>query len=448
VETRDVVLVTGPWLAGTTSVIAALRERVPHITFVETGELSVVEAPAAVVFVASAVARLTESDCALLDLAAANTDLVIGVVSKIDVHRSWRDTLAADRQALIAHDARFRDVSWVGVAASPDLGDPMIDELTERLGHLGDARLARRNRLRAWETRLTGAVRRAEEEADAADSRLVELREQRSTAVRERRLAKSDRTIALRSQIQQARAQLSYFARNRCASVRTELSEDAAAMTRRKLRGFEGYVSKRVDDVVAEVNNGVADHLRDMAAELHLKAPREEPPPASPPIPPTQLKSRKLETRLMMLLGAGFGLGLALTLSRLFTNLAPGYSIAGLVAGGVIGLVVTVCVVGMRGLLHDRAVLDRWVADVVGELRAAADALVAARVLAAETALATQLASLDVTESADLAEDLAAIDGEMRHRGLAAARAAAVRNRQLPEYRNALERVREELDGG
>ena len=70
VESRDVVLVTGPWLAGTTSLIAALRELMPEHTFVETDDLGPADAPAAVVFVVSAIAVLTESDCALVDLEA------------------------------------------------------------------------------------------------------------------------------------------------------------------------------------------------------------------------------------------------------------------------------------------------------------------------------------------------------------------------------------------
>ena len=97
VESRDVVLVTGPWLAGSTSVIAALRERMPEKTFVETDDLGPADAPAAVVFVVSAIAPLTESDCAIVDVAVEHTDLVIGVVSKTDVHRNWRGVLFADR---------------------------------------------------------------------------------------------------------------------------------------------------------------------------------------------------------------------------------------------------------------------------------------------------------------------------------------------------------------
>ena len=47
VESRDVVLVTGPWLAGTTSLVAALREKLPEHTFVEADDLRPADAPTA-----------------------------------------------------------------------------------------------------------------------------------------------------------------------------------------------------------------------------------------------------------------------------------------------------------------------------------------------------------------------------------------------------------------
>jgi hypothetical protein len=449
IQTRDVVLVTGPWLAGTTSLAAALRERLPNVTFVESGELSVIEAPIAVVFVVSAVARLTESDCALLDVAAANTDLVIGVVSKIDAHRNWRNVLAADRQALISHDARYRDVSWVGVAAAPDLGDPKIDELAERLGHLGDARLARRNRLRAWETRLQTVMRRCEDDAAGVgrNARIAELREQRSATVRDCRLAKTERTIALRSQIQQARVQLTHFARNRCTSVRAELQEDAATTSRRRLGEFESYVRTRAGEVVDEVDEGATTHLGDVATDLGLSAPAPPPPPSRPEVSQPPLKSRRLETQLMTILGAGFGLGVALAVTRLFAGLAPGLTIAGLVAGGLMGLLLTLWVVGIRALLHDRAVLDRWVTDVTAALRSAVEERVATRVLAAETALTSEMAARDEVESAAAADRVAEVDAELREHAVASAKAVAVRDRRVPLLHMALDAVRAELYG-
>ena len=68
--------------------------------------------------------------------------------------------------------------------------------------------------------------------------------------LRGRRLSKSERTIALRSQIQQARVQLTYFARNRCTSVRAELLEDCLADEPAPDRRIRAVVRTRVGEVV------------------------------------------------------------------------------------------------------------------------------------------------------------------------------------------------------
>ena len=450
VESRDVVLVTGPWLAGTTSLIAALRERMPGHTFVEATEMAPAHAPAAVVFVVSAITPLTESDCALVDLAANFTDLIIGVVAKIDAHRNWREVLAADRAQLAARAPRYQHVQWVGAAAAPDLGEPRLDELVGQLRQrLTDPDVQRRNRLRAWEVRLQTGIDRYEADAAGSDrqARVSTLRKNRDDIVRGRRLSKSERTIALRSQIQQARVQLSYFARNRCTSVRAELQEDAANTSRRNLGEFEAYVRTRAREVVDEVDEGITTHLGDVATELGLSTPPPAPAPGDPQVSPPPLKSRRLETQLGMILGAGFGLGVALAVTRLFAGLAPGLTVAGLAAGGLVGLLVTVWVVGIRGLLHDRAVLDRWVTDVTATLRSAVEERVATRVLAAETALTSDLAARDEVESAMAADRVAEIDAELREHAVATAKAAVVRDRRMPPLQKALEAVRAELYG-
>jgi hypothetical protein len=450
VESRDVVLVTGPWLAGATSLIDALRERIPEQAFVEADELSPADAPAAVVFVVSAIASLTESDCALVDLAANYTDLVIGVVSKIDAHRNWRDALAANRARLAARAPRFQHVQWVGAAAAPDLGEPRLDELVGLLRQrLADPDVQRRNRLRAWEVRLYTAIDRYQIAAAGSDrqARVSALRKNRDDILRGRRLSKSERTIALRSQIQQARVQLTYFARNRCTSVRAELQEDASNMSRRRIGEFESYVRTRVGEVVDEVDEGITTHLGDVASELGLSPPPPPPAPPRPEVSQPPLKSRRLETQLVMILGAGFGFGVALAVTRLFAGLAPGLTIAGLIAGGMVGLLLTVWVVGIRALLRDRAVLDRWVADVTAALRSVVEERVATRVLAAETALTTDLAARDEVESATAADRVADIDAELREHAVATAKAAAVRDRRLPPLQQAVDAVCAELYG-
>jgi hypothetical protein len=450
IRMRDVILVTGPWLAGSTSLIAALAARLPERTFVDTSDLAHDEAPAAVVFVTSAVAPLTESDCGLLDTAAANTDLVIGAVSKIDVHHSWRDVLASDRAAVAAHDPRYSGIDWVGVAAAPQLGQPRLDELVNALERgLTHSQLPRRNRLRVWQNRLRHVVSRHEDAAAGLghEARISALRQERSDALRHRRLAKSERTIELRSRLQQARVQLAYFARSRCSSVRGELAEDAGAMNRRRLPEFEQYVARRLGEVATDVNDGVSTQLCDLAAEFGLDAPAEGTRPLSPLVTRAPLAPGGLEGRLMMLLGAVLGIGVALTLSRVFVDLAPAYTVAGLVAGAVMGLVVAVWVVAMRRTLRDRAVLERWVSETAGELRAVVEQHVTTRVLDAESALITQQAHRDEAEAALVADRVATIDDELREHTAAATAASARRDREVPSLQRALDAVHAELDG-
>jgi len=449
VTRRDVVLVTGPWLAGTTSVVAALRQRLPERGFVESAELSPGEAPVAVVFVVSAGAPVSESDRALLDAAASHTDAVIGVVSKIDVHRIWREVLDTNRAALAGHASRYAEVAWVGVAAAPDLGLPNVDELVARLrAVLTDSALERRNRLRAWERQLDLLGRRyvGDVEGLGRRARLDVLTEQRSAALRRRGLVRSQHTVAVHSQLQQARVQLSYFARNRCASVRSELQQDAAEMTRRKLGGFDEYVHRRVADVVDQVDQGVTERLADVVGELGLTG-LDIPGPVTRPVdvPALPLRSRRLETRLMTALGAGFGLGVALTLSRLLADLPSGWAMTGAAGCAVLGVLLTLWVVSARGLLHDRAVLDRWVAEVTAELRAAVEERVVIRMLAAEPVLGRAAADRDAAAIARVEDEVARIDGDIRAHARAAARAATARDQHLPGIARALAMVRADL---
>jgi hypothetical protein len=151
----------------------------------------------------------------------------------------------------------------------------------------------------------------------------------------------------------------------------------------------------------------------------------------------------------MMLLGAGFGLGVALTLSRLVAGLAQGLNpitrIAGAVACVAIGLAVTFLVVNIRGLLHDRALLDRWAGDATSSLRSVVEEFVATRVLVAESVLSTALVARDEAENAQVSEQVSTIDSELREHAIAAARAAAVRDREMPTITAALDAVRAEL---
>lgn len=444
----DAVLVVGPWLAGVSSLVAALRRCMPERRFVESGEIPPNIAPAAVVFAVSAVAPLVESDCALLDAAVRHTDLVIGALTKTDVHRDWRAVLTADAETVGARTPRLRGMPWVGVAARPAGAEPRLDDLVAVLREgLADGTLDRRNRLRAWETHLCEQI----DSAGVRDTESARLHRRRDDLLNAARLSRTERTIALRSQIQQARVQLGYFARNRCASVRTELSEDAACWggllrPRRGAGDFRVYVRDRAAEVMQEVDTGITEQLRDIAAELGMAAPPVPPRAPVPDVGVPGLTSRRLETQLTMLLGAGFGLAVALAASRLFTGLAPGLTATGAVLGGLLGLVLAVWVVGIRGLLHDRAVLERWVGRVAVALREDTEALVATRVLAAEVHCTGQAAIADERFAEECARQVDDIDARLRERAVAGAAAAKAAAAAVRARRTALETVRAELN--
>lgn len=368
---QNVVLVTGPPRAGVTAMTAALRRRMPSYRFVEADDVGGTAAPVAVVFVASAVAPVVESDCALADFA---TGVVIGVVSKIDDHRDWRCVLAANRQRL--------GMPWVGAAAAPRLGKPCLDELAGLL----EAELADPERI-ALRTR---------------ELRMARLRDEREELSRRRRMAASDRARTLRSDVQQTRLVSTQTARRRCSALRAELIGEAATLRRHQVPGFAERVRRRCGDVLAEIDSDIAAHTDHTATSFPFDS-------TDPP-----LRSRRLENRLMAVLGAGFGFGVALVVTRFVTGLAPGLAAAGLVTGVGVGTATAVWVIRARALLHVRAVLQSWVVDTSAAVRAAAEEKVAASVLEAEAALASASAVAGADEDVEFGRKIASIDAEIR----------------------------------
>jgi hypothetical protein len=401
------VLVTGPSFAGVSSLVTVLAERLPATRFAEV----VPDVPQAVVFAVSAVAPLAESDCVLLDRAAARTDIVIGVVTKVDTHHGWRAVLAADRDIVGRRAARYAELPWLGVAAAPEFGAPWVDELVDLLaGRLADSAPAQRG---------TAEPAPAVAHHDAADvlARMAALRRRREDLRRDARLSRAHRGLALRGGMQRARVELLYLARTRCARLRAELQDDVAGVGRRGFSPFEARVRASAAEVVACVGEEVVARLGEVAAELGLPGPPPPEPAPAPDVGGPPRHTRRLETRLMTLFGAGFGMGVALGVSRLVAGLDPRLALPGMVAGGAVGLALMVWVVGIRGLLHDRMVLDRWAGEVCLALRSGLEEMVATRVLAAELALTRSLVADAEAAAARAAGQVAHIDARLRELG-------------------------------
>lgn len=445
---EDAVLVTGSWLAGASTLSAALARRLPQMRIVEPEDLRPGRAPAVVVFVCSGIAPLTPSDCALIELAAANTEAVVAVVSKIDVHQGWRDVLDRDQRVLSAYNQRFDSVPWLGVSTRGD--SPGLDELAQTVLRLSArSTTGERNRLRAWITRLEGMLHVSPEGDSADDARVAELRQRRQAALRRTRTSKSERTLTLRNRIAQARMTLQYFVRNRVGSVTTELREDIRDLRRRDVADFGYRARRRMAVVTDEVEEATEEHLAQVIgdvtqSEAQLRAAAVRPVPPVPSDPP--VRSRRLETRMMALFGVFFGLGAAVTVFRLVAYLRPELAPVGLAGGLVAGACIAVWLVGVRGLLHDRAALERWLGEAMGNLRVYLEQWVAARVLEVETRLNSELVDMDERESERLAAQVEQIDAQLRDAAMNTARATALRSRDLPAVRKALRAAAERLD--
>ena len=356
-EHQGVILVIGPALSGATSVAGAVRQRFGGYRVVE--RLGHGERTAAVVFVVSAAAPMTQSDIGLLDAAAASTDAVVAVVSKIDVHRGWPQVLDANRVLAAQHA-----LSWVGVAADPHIGPSKLEPLLDAL----DSALRRRSRHpRNWllPNHSHAQSRISEREGPAA------ARAQRAAAARQLRVA---------------RVQLTGHTRATCASMRADLRRDATGLSRRGVDEFCSGVRRRSARAVAELDATLSRLVDD------LGVPSLDVAEASCPALETNLPrfGRVRADRVTALLSVGFGLGMALTLGRLFADLAPASTAAITGASLLTGIGLSGWVIRARVLAAERVALDRWVTEVTAGLRTAMEERVVMQLLAVETAMAAE----------------------------------------------------------
>ena len=222
------ILVTGPPLSGVTGVSRGLRNRLG-------GECRVVERlgpgerAAAVVFVVSAAAPMTDSDAEFL-AAAADPAAAVAVVSKIDVHSTWPKVLQANR-------TRCPQVAWEPVAAAPQVGPPKLNRLVD-----------------AVHTVLAGPSR-------AGPSRAGPFRAGPSESK-----SRAAQALALRSGIQQSRVRLAGRARTECAALRNDLRREAAGVTRGGVDEFCSGARRRAVGAAAELDATLTAALSSLAA--------------------------------------------------------------------------------------------------------------------------------------------------------------------------------------
>lgn len=373
------ILVTGPALSGVTGVGRGLRDRLGS-GYRVVERLGPGQRPAAVVFVVSAAAPMTDSDAKFLEGAveflegavdSAAAVAVVAVVSKIDVHRTWPQVLEANR-------TRCPQVAWESVAAAPQIGPPKLD-------------------------RLVGAVHTVL--ARAGPSHVGPSRAGPSRVGSSAPKSRAGRALVLRSFIQQSRVRLAGQARAECAALRAELRREAAGVNRGGGPEFCSAARRRAAQAAAELDTTLTAVLTRLAggAGLPASAVSAGPPAALESYLP-RFSRPELESRLSVLLGAGFGLGVTLTVGRSLADLAPAWAAAILACCLATGVVLTGWMVRTRTLLSERAALDRWATELTAALRTAMDDRLLTQMLAAESALVVAATTAPVRGFAGLGE--------------------------------------------
>jgi hypothetical protein len=192
------------------------------------------------------------------------------------------------------------------------------------------------------------------------------------------RLLRADGPAAVdaRVELQRVRLQLISAGRTRTAAMRRELEavpiagQGATAAFEKRVRGAMAQLFAAADAESARALTKVSG-----VATTPWRMPAVLDAPAGP---------RPDERRLSTVLGAGFGLGVALATMRLVTGLAGLSETGGVALGALVGVVLTGWVVAIRGRLQTRAALDRWVADAISVVRQTTEDELARRCLDAQ----------------------------------------------------------------
>jgi hypothetical protein len=188
--------------------------------------------------------------------------------------------------------------------------------------------------------------------------------------------------VRRRASAQLARVQLSGQARTVCGALRDDLAAQAAGMGRSEICAFGQRVRHEVLRVIADFDETVSGRLAELGLPIEAAGwsdlPGEERLPAR--------RRPGLENRLSTLIGAGFGVGVSLSIGRMVADLRPEWTPAAAICGGLLGLALTSWIVLARRLLAERAAAERWILEIAASLRLVLEERLLSRILAAECA--------------------------------------------------------------
>jgi hypothetical protein len=418
----------------------------------------------ALLFVVDAAAPFTGGELAFLQRLGDQVETVLFALTKVDLHRGWRQVLDADRELLARHAPRFAGAQFLPVSArlfetaaaapTPDvavllrersgvaeLQSALQRQVTGRAIMLGEA-----NVLRALSSALSGLIARLDAERrvlSSGESSVEALRRRRDELSAERRASGRSWQLRLRGEVQRARVESLHDVAGQVRSVQTwfrraidEADRAALAHLPYQLDAALQLLSARVTDGLAQRLSRVAETaLAELFTPVELDAVRAEFARRGGDRPPIVLRppNRRVggtEDRMLIAMGVSGGLGI---------GRIAALPLAGLAAAGFVVLPVTI-VLGLgagwwmaktRRHAADKAHLKQWLTDVLADARAALDQVVAEQMIDVEQQL-----SLALDDA--LGRRVAAIEDELREVDRALRMDTADRNRELQSVRKTL----------
>jgi len=438
------------------------------------GELAAEAAAAAtaLLFVMDAGAPLTRGELSFLHRLANHVETVMFALTKVDLHRGWREILRANRALLAQHAPRFADAEFHPVSArlfdsaasAPnadvatllreqsgvvELQTALQRQVARRAAMLGEANL-----LRAVSTALAGLISRLEADeralttAEHGEASADALRERRDQLITERRSSGRSWQLRLRGEIQRARVESLHEVGGQIRAAQAWFRRAIEEADRATLAQLPFQVDAALQLLPTRVGAALAHRLSrvieaalaelfttDERGAVHAEFARRGTGRAAIVLRPPDKRSASSDDKLLIVMGVSGGLSLgrwALPLATLpLAGLGAAAGFVVLPASIVLGLGAGWWMARTRQHTADKQHLKQWLSDVLADARAALDQFVAEQLIDAEQQL-----SLALDEA--LGRRVAAIEDELREVDRALRMDAAERSRKLRATRSKL----------
>ncbi|MBY6412930.1 hypothetical protein HQ346_21880 [Rhodococcus sp. BP-252] len=410
--------------------VTTLLEELRHLGVTPTAAR--VDSAAVVMFAVDASSPIGRRALAEMRPALESTTVAI-VVNGIDAHREWREVTRSVASSIAEHVPRAVDVEvWptsaglarrarhVADAAARDalyeesgiaaLGAFLADALQRPPGMLRE-----RKYNAAVHAAVAGARRAIVDRARevTGTGATVGLRAERADLLERRDRERRVRTTTLRNRLQMLRVDVTHEIGEESRTFVAGAREAIASATRSELRHLPADLSQQLTKAGRRVDGGVTERVQAIATDVEIDIELPSTATQLARIEPPARRRRTVEDKVMVVVGASAGVGLArIVVSPL--SMLPAFEVAVVPAALLLGAFSAWWVVRARASVADRAHLRTWTSDAAASAKSSWEQAAQARMLAVEEAFVS--ASTDSIGTATLAaeSELDRVESELR----------------------------------